>query len=182
MLPTLKSLKLRVVLTTSIMRENIDDLLPIAQWAFSRRVGVGYSCYSSMKTGDHGQSIRKEQMEKLKQIIADLCRMKKEVGLVESSFSYLKRVPEFFEKGRLGRCLATKSWLYILPDGHLKICPDKEIYVHYSSYSGPIPIACRDCWYTCRGEMETTFLERLWEAWQKWMALRRSSGSFSGRS
>ena len=182
MLPTLKSLRLRVVLTTSIMRENIDCLLPIARLAFSKGVGVGYSCYSAMKTRDYGHCIRNEQLEKLNQIIADLCRMKKKLGFVESSSSYLKRVPEFFEKGRLGRCLATKSWLCILPDGHLKICPDKEIYVHYSSYAGPIPVACRECWYTCRGEMETPFLERLWEAWQKWMALRRSSGSFSSRS
>lgn len=121
-------------------------------------------------------------MEKLKQIIADLCRMKKEVGLVESSSSYLKRVPEFFEKGRLGLCPATKSWLYILPDSRLKICPDKEVYVHYNGYSVPLPVACGDYWYTCRREMETSFLERLWGVRQKWTALRRSAGSFSGRS
>ena len=66
--------------------------------------------------------------------------------------------------GSIGYCEATYSWLYLTPDGYLKICPDKEIYGYYNDYSESLNVTCGDCWITCRGEMETSFLERLiWE-------------------
>jgi MoaA/NifB/PqqE/SkfB family radical SAM enzyme len=158
--PELKNIGLFVVLTCCIMNQNIDSLLPIARLAETWDIEVGYSCYSQLKTGKKNNSVATNQIEQVRYIIKELCVWKKERGFIKSLFSYLRKIPEFCEKGTLGTCKATKTWLYITPDGYLKICPDKPIYAHYTDYSGSAGIVCGDCWYTCRGEMETPVMER----------------------
>jgi MoaA/NifB/PqqE/SkfB family radical SAM enzyme len=158
--------ELCVVLTTCILRENLDWLLRIAELAETWGVKVGYSCYSAQKTGDKNKRILKEQISQLQQIVSSLCQLKKERGVIKSSNSYLRKIPKFFETGSVRGCQATKTWLYMTPDGFLKICPDKQIYANYKEYAGSLSIDCGECWYTCRGEMETPVFERLtWELW-----------------
>lgn len=163
-IPDLQDIGLTVVLTCCILESNLDSLLPIAEQAKDWGVEVGYSCYSSLKTGDTSKAVSKEQYKKIQQIVDILCSWKKNEGTIKSSFSYLKKVPYFFMRGTVGTCSATKKWLYVSPDGHLKICPDGPVYAHYKDDPGPLTVECGDCWYTCRGEMETPFLERFrWE-------------------
>lgn len=162
--PVLKNLGLCVVLSCCIMRQNLGSLLSIARLAEALGVEVGYTCYGSLKTGDENLSLTKKQLRQVHQIVETLCDWKKKRGFIKSSFTYLRKIPEFWEKGTLGNCEATKTWLHMAPDGHLKICSDKHIYSHYKDYSGSLNIDCGDCWYTCRGEMETPISERLfWE-------------------
>ena len=162
--PKLKSLGLSVVLTTSLMRENLNCLLPIANLAHTWGVDVGYSLYSSLKTGDETHRIPEVQLDRLRRIVEELLLLKKQQHRIKSSDTYLKKIPQFVEKGSIPGCRATKTWLYLAPDGYLKICPDREVYSHYKHYSGGMKISCGACWYTCRGEMETPIFERmLWE-------------------
>ena len=114
-----------------------------------------------MKTGDKKNIISGDDLDDLRDIIQALLQFKHDYGIIHSSDYYLKKVPEFFEKGAIGKCGARESWLYLTPDGHLKICPDKDIYAHYKNYVRPGKINCGDCWYTCRGETEVPFTERL---------------------
>ena len=112
-------------------------------------------------------------IEKLEGIVEQLCRLKKERATIHSSYSFLRKIPEFFSRGSVGNCQATKSWLYMNPAGYLKICPDKEIYSYYKGYAGKLDIDCADCWYTCRGEMETPIFERILSGWEPPTVLRR---------
>lgn len=159
--PELKNMGLCVVLSCCIMRQNIDSLLPIAKLAEDWGIEVGYSCYSQAKTGVKDYALKSRQIEQVHKIIKTLCDWKKDHGFIKSSYSYLRKIPEFYQKGTLGTCKATKTWLYVTPDGYLKICPDKPIYAYYKDYSGHVEFTCGDCWYTCRGEMETPLMERL---------------------
>ncbi len=157
----LKSLGLCVVISCCIMRQNIDSLLPIARLAEDWGIEVGYSCYSQLKTGVKGFAVKRSQIEQVHKIMKTLCDRKKEYDAIKSSLSYLRKIPEFCQKGTLGTCDATRTWLYVAPDGYLKICPDKPIYAYYKDNLGRMDQTCGDCWYTCRGEMETPLMERL---------------------
>jgi MoaA/NifB/PqqE/SkfB family radical SAM enzyme len=169
MIPGLKTDGLSVVLACCVMKQNTDFLLPIARLAKEWEIEVGYSCYSLLKTGEKANTLSSRQADQISRTIETLCDWKKKQRFVKSSFSYLKKIPEFFENGRLGTCRATRTWLYVAPDGYLKICPDKPKYTYYKNYSGKLDISCGDCWYTCRGEMETPAMERFWwEAKSLW--------------
>lgn len=159
--PELRNIGLNIVLTCCIMRQNVDALLPIARLAESWGIQVGYSCYSQLKTGDKDKTLFPSQINELQQIIETLCDWKRKRGTVKSSLSYLRTIPEFYERGSVGGCQATKTWLYVTPDGYLKICPDKPWRAQFNDYSGCVNTACGDCWYTCRGEMETPLMERI---------------------
>ena len=162
--PELRRAGLNVVLACCILKENLQYILPIAQLAETWGIEVGYSCYSHLKIGDQSKVVSKEYIYQLQQIVDILCAWKKIKGTIKSSYSYLRKIPKFYEKGTIGSCSATKTWLYVSPDGHLKICPDRDVYSYYKDYSGGLKINCGKCWYTCRGEMETPFFERLvWE-------------------
>ena len=146
------------------MRKNADSILPLVRLAEAWGIEVGFSCYSRLKTNDESNAVAKKQLSQFHQIVETICEWEKKRRIIKSSRSHLRKIPEYFEKGKLGTCEATKTWLYIAPDGCLKICPDKSIYAHYKDYAGSLNIACGDCWYTCRGEMETPFFERFfWE-------------------
>lgn len=159
--PELRNIGLKVVLTCCIMRQNIDMLLTIARVAESWGVQVGYSCYSRLKIGGKANDFTPNQIDRLRHTIETLSVWKRKQNVIKSSFSYLRTIPEFFTNGSIGGCQATRTWLYVTPDGYLKICPDKPWRVHFNDYRGFVNTGCGACWYTCRGEMETPIMERL---------------------
>jgi MoaA/NifB/PqqE/SkfB family radical SAM enzyme len=160
-IPELKDLGIHVVITTSIMKENMNSLQDILEMARSWGVKVGFSCYSALKTGDVSQNLYKEDIKHLRKIIGKLRHHRRKYDTIKTSDFFLRKIPVFFENGTVGKCRATGTWLYLTPDGYLKICPDKNIYAHHKKYKGPYDINCGDCWYTCRGEMEVPFWERI---------------------
>lgn len=173
LIPKIRNRGLSIVLATCIMEKNLDFLVPMVELASDWDVELGFSCYSALKTGNRDNMIGKAGIEKLEGIVEQLCRLKKERATIHSSYSFLRNIPEFFSRGSVGNCQATKSWLYMNPAGYLKICPDKEIYSYYKNYAGKLDIDCADCWYTCRGEMETPIFERILSGWEPPTVFRR---------
>jgi len=124
---------LKLSLTTVVTDENIDELLDIVKVAEDFGLNeVSFNPYnldtSYMKDKNYENSefwVKGKNIEKLKQVCNELIQIKKNKGIVGSSFFMLRTMPEYFEKKskfRKGICLAGFSYIYIKPNGDVDVC------------------------------------------------------------
>lgn len=145
----------RVDINTVILESNLDELIPLAEQAGKWGVGLSLSCYSAMKAGSNEYDVR--QVSRLLQVICDL-RQKKAAGWpITSSDWFLKQIPRFYTEGGIPNCLAGRKAIHVTPDGFVKPCPDLPVVAHYSHFNPRTfrLLDCKQCWYRCRGELES---------------------------
>jgi MoaA/NifB/PqqE/SkfB family radical SAM enzyme len=154
-----------VALNTVIMENNLDQITQIAEQAWHWGLEVSYSSYCDMKNNDRSLWVHSENSDKLKKIVGRLIRYKSWLGNIANSTYYLKRIPTYFEKGKINGCLAGQRWLQVTPDGHLKPCSELPVIGHFEEF--PLSrerVSCQSCWYSCRGEAQAPVsLRRLTE-------------------
>lgn len=154
-----------VALNTVIMESNLDQITQIAEQAWRWGIKVSYSSYSDIKTSNRSLTVRSEKIEKLKKIVAKLIQYKSSLGNITNSTYYLKRIPAYFERGKINGCLAGQRWLQVTPDGYLKPCSELPVIGYFEDF--PLPtkkVSCQSCWYSCRGEAQAPIsLRRLAE-------------------
>ena len=150
---------------TVIMRDNLDQIVPIARQTHAWRAKVSYSCYTAFKNGNRDHYFSDAELETLRQVVRDLVEHKKRFGNITSSSFYLERiVPYFVDPDGIRGCKAGNGFVQLTPDGQVRQCADFAPFVHYSEYQGMEPTNCTRCWYACRGESEASFsLERVAE-------------------
>jgi MoaA/NifB/PqqE/SkfB family radical SAM enzyme len=157
LVPRLASRGHTIVLNTVILRDNIDQILPIARQAHAWGAQVSYSCYTSFKNGNHGHELAPAEMAALRDAVAGLREHQRRHGNVTNSRYYLARIPTYFEApDRLAGCDAGNRFVQLTPDGQVRQCPDFAPFVDYRDYQGMEPTACNRCWYACRGESQAS--------------------------
>ena len=158
-----------VVANTVIMRDNLDQIVPIARRMHEWRAKVSYSCYTAFKNGNRGHYFTDEELDRLRGIVQELVEHKKRVGNITSSRFYLERiVPYFANPDGVRGCKAGNGFVQLTPDGQVRQCADFAPFVHYKEYRGMEATECTRCWYACRGESEASFsLERVTELIQR---------------
>jgi MoaA/NifB/PqqE/SkfB family radical SAM enzyme len=154
-----------VVLNTVIMETNLDQITQMAEQAWHWGIKVSYSTYCEMKNNNQSLSVRSENLDKLKQIVAKLIQYKHSLGNINNSTYYLEKIPTYFERRKIDGCLAGERWLQVTPDGYLKPCSELPSIGYFEDF--PLPrqkVLCQNCWYSCRGEAQAPLsLRRLAE-------------------
>lgn len=155
-IPALTRAGYRIALNTIIMESNLDEVLPIAYRAREWGAMVSFSAYCSLKRDNDEDMIAQRRYSQLVGIIAELRRLKRELGHIKNSDYYLRKIPPYFRDGYVPGCRAGVKWLQVTPDGYLQQCSEMPRLCHYTEYRRELvrPVACQKCWYTCRGEAE----------------------------
>ena len=158
----------RMAANTVIMRENLDQILPIARQMQAWNADVSFSCYTDFKNGNREHWFSPEQMATLRQVVDGLIAHKKRYGNISNSRFYLERIVPYFTNGEgIAGCKAGNGFVQLTPDGQVRQCADFAPFVDYKEYRGMEPTPCTRCWYSCRGEAEASLtLERVLEYWR----------------
>lgn len=173
LVPQLTARGVNVIFNTVIMRENLDHVVPIAHLARSMDAKVSYSCYSDFKNGNETHLVNSGHTERLESVIEDLICQKSRLGNIVNSAWYLRRIPDYFRDALPRSCTAAGKWLVQLtPDGNVKPCAELPVLSGYDDFKRVSKkIDCNRCWYSCRGETESSLkpgrlLEGLVRAWR----------------
>jgi MoaA/NifB/PqqE/SkfB family radical SAM enzyme len=169
LVPRLASRGRTVIANTVIMRDNLDQILPIARRTWEWGAKVNYSAYTAFKNGNREHHLVDSDLERLRGIMAELVRHRRSRGNITNSRFYLERIVPYFERpGGIPGCKAGRRFVQLTPDGQVRQCADYAPFVHYTEYRGMAPTECTRCWYSCRGESEASLgLERVVELWQR---------------
>ena len=146
------------VLNTIIMEDNLDQIEEIANYAKEWGVNISFSSYSVMKTNNESHFIRKEEIERVRNLVNRLIELRRKwKGTILSTEYYLSEIPSYFERGGVPDCLAGISHIQVTPSGHIKRCSEMPVVAHYSEYSPDLydKTECTACWYSCRGETQS---------------------------
>jgi len=163
-MPKLAARGRTIVANTVIMRENLDQILPIARRTYDWHTTVSYSCYTDFKNGNRGHYFVDGQLQELERVAAGLIAHKKRYGNIANSRFYLERIVSYYTNGGIPCCKAGNAFVQLTPDGQVRQCSDFAPFVHYTEYRGMQPTECTRCWYGCRGESESSLsVERVAE-------------------
>jgi MoaA/NifB/PqqE/SkfB family radical SAM enzyme len=112
----------RVSLNTAITKANFPHVVDVAYIAQAWGVGVAYSAYTTMKTGDKSLMLSADDTRKLAGLVNELIALKARGLPILNPPSLLKRTVRYFTKGQIPNCGAGKRFLVIRPDGALIPC------------------------------------------------------------
>jgi MoaA/NifB/PqqE/SkfB family radical SAM enzyme len=129
-------------------------------------IKVSVSTYNCWRTNNRSHMIEQDELRALAGVIEELKELKRTLGNLTSSHSYLEKIPEFFEKKNVPGCTAGLNWVQVTPDGMIKRCSDHPMAVHFSQWRERFfdPTDCGRCWYSCRGAAQEPWtLERFIE-------------------
>lgn len=145
-----------LALNTVIMKENVNDLMEIAQMAKKWGFKVSFSTYNPFKNKNLDHLIPREQLQTLERVLEELIRWKRLHRNITNSDFYLRNIPRYIREGGISGCLAGRKWVQLCPDGALRRCSDTETLGSWQEFRpNRIPFThCKECWYACRGESE----------------------------
>jgi MoaA/NifB/PqqE/SkfB family radical SAM enzyme len=150
--------KKNIILNTIIMEDNLDQIIDIANQARDWGVSISLSSYSVMKTNNTSHFVKQQKLEKVREVVDELVRLRRKWrGVIVSTEHYLREVPGYFERGGVPDCFAGINMIQVTPSGHIKRCSEMPVVAHYSEYRPGIfdKTKCTACWYSCRGETQT---------------------------
>lgn len=158
-IPEIESKGMNLLLNTVIMKDNLDVVIDMANWAADYGIGISYSCYSHIKTSNKHHVIPQNEIKKLQKKIDELIRLKHQLVNITNSEYYLRKIPEFFKHGKIKNCQAGLRWLQVTPEGHIKRCSEMSVQCFWPEYNRHTFQAtkCDRCWFACRGESQAPF-------------------------
>ena len=161
LVPKLTARGRTVVANTIIMRENLDQILPMARQTHAWRAKVSFSCYTDFKNGNRSHYFVDGQLQELERIVRGLVQHQKRFGNITNSRHYLERIVPYYTNGHgIAGCQAGNAFMQLTPDGQVRQCSDFAPFVHYTEYRGMASTSCTRCWYSCRGESEASLSPR----------------------
>lgn len=145
-----------VTLNAMMMRDNLEELVGIAQLATDWNATVSYTLYSEHCNGNTSHQFTPEDVPHMRSIIDRLMDHKRKHNNIVNSDFYLLSCPDFIAGTPMKSCIAGKKAVHVSPQGMVKPCADLPVVCHYSEfdhrkYSGP---SCEVCWMACRGEAQ----------------------------
>lgn len=146
-----------VTLACVVHRENLRDLLDIAELGRKWGAHVNFSAYTWLRTSERELLIPPEELAELKTVIARLREHKRRYGVVRTSDFVFRKMIEYFEHGALPGCRAGERFLVVNPDGSLSPCglimgeyrSQREVVERFSRQN-----TCADCYTSIRGNSE----------------------------
>lgn len=157
LVPRLTARGRNVIANTVIMRDNLDQIVPIAMRTHAWGAKVSYSAYTDFKNGNRMHCFSAAELATLQSVVQQLVQHKKRVGNIANSRYYLDHLlPYFTQPEGIRGCTAGNRFVQLTPDGQVRRCPDFAPAVHYTEYRGMEPTDCTRCWYACRGESEAS--------------------------
>jgi len=165
-LPRLARLGFRdIILNTAITKANVREVLPLAKKATEWGVGISYSAYTALRTGNKDYCLDDEEdLEILRQAINELIILRKQnPHLVNPEFTFRDTL-RFFEQGCMPNCKAGVRFLVVMPDGSLVPCS-----LHRSKYTSQKEMIekfsrtnrCGNCYVAIRSYTEMSFLSQV---------------------
>jgi MoaA/NifB/PqqE/SkfB family radical SAM enzyme len=123
-LPRLARLGFRdIILNTAITKANVREVLPLAKKATEWGVGISYSAYTPLRTGNRDYCLNNEEdLEILRQAINELITLRKQNDHLVNPELTLRDTLKFFEQGGMPNCKAGVRFLVVMPDGSLVPC------------------------------------------------------------
>jgi MoaA/NifB/PqqE/SkfB family radical SAM enzyme len=149
-----------VAVNTVIKSDNLDQILPIVEWADATGIRVSLSTYTPVKAGNTAYNISLSQSDQLHALVGRLVDLRSRTNAITSSTYYLRRIPEFAATGFIGGCQAGRRMLTVAPNGDIQRCSESPVVCPYTSWSPrrTRPTACGACWVSCRGETQAPFV------------------------
>ena len=165
-LPRLAGLGFRdIILNTAITEANLRELLPLARKATEWGVGISYSAYTALRTGNEDYCLNNEEdLEVLRQTFNELVILGKQNDHLVNPRLTLRDTLRFFEQGCMPNCKAGIRFLVVMPDGSLVPCS-----LHRSKYTTQKEMIekfsrtnrCGNCYVAIRSYSEMSFLSQV---------------------
>lgn len=158
--PRLTAQGYHLCLNTIIMDSNMEDVVKIAHAAKEWGVHVSYSSFCTLKANEESEMVSAERIEKLKDLVNELKKLKRKNKNIKNSEFYLDKIPEYFSQGEIKNCKAGHTFIAVTPDGYIQRCSELPRMAHYSNFWAKDigETLCTKCWYSCRGETEAPIL------------------------
>jgi MoaA/NifB/PqqE/SkfB family radical SAM enzyme len=132
---------------------NYREVPQIVRECAAMGIKVSVSTYNCWRTNNRSHMIEKGELGTLAGVIEELKGVKRTLGNLTSSSSYLEKIPDFFGEKIIPGCTAGLNWIQVTPDGMIKRCSDHPVALHFSQWREGFfePTDCGSCWYSCRG-------------------------------
>jgi MoaA/NifB/PqqE/SkfB family radical SAM enzyme len=165
-LPRLAKLGFRdIILNTAISKANLKEILPLARKAAEWGVGISYSAYTALRTGNEDYCLNSgEDLQILRRAVNDVIALRKQSDHLANPERMLQDTLEFFEQGYMPNCRAGRRFLVVMPDGSLVPCShhrnkytsQKEMIRKFSRTN-----RCGSCYVAIRSYTEMSFLSQV---------------------
>jgi MoaA/NifB/PqqE/SkfB family radical SAM enzyme len=155
-IPRMRTMGIDSVRFNTVIKEsNLDQILPIAEFARELKCGVNFSYYSDSKNGNRTGIIDGDRIAELEAVTAALLEFKKRHrGVISNSDFYLENIPRYVRGEMNEPCRSGMRTIHVDPTGHVKRCPDFPVDFHWTEFRKYKPIDCNSCYYACRGEAQ----------------------------
>jgi MoaA/NifB/PqqE/SkfB family radical SAM enzyme len=146
---------MNVRFNTVIKDDNLDDIMPLVEYASSIGAGVNLSVYTDFKNGSKEHLIRDDQLARVQTLVDALLAFKnRRRGVITNSDWYLQQLPRYLKGEMREPCRSGETTIHIDPVGMVRRCPDFPADKPWQEYDGYAPIDCNACYYACRGEAQ----------------------------
>ncbi len=155
-IPRMRAMGIDSVRFNTVIKEsNLDQILPIAEFARELQCGVNFSSYSDSKNGNRAGIIAGDRVAELEAVTAALLAFKRRHrGVISNSDYYLENIPRYVRGEMNEPCRSGMRTIHVDPTGHVKRCPDFPADFHWTEFRKYKPIDCNACYYACRGEAQ----------------------------
>jgi MoaA/NifB/PqqE/SkfB family radical SAM enzyme len=155
-IPRMRAMGIDSVRFNTVIKEsNLDQILPIAEFARELQCGVNFSSYSDSKNGNRAGIIAGGRVAELEAVTAALLAFKRRHrGVISNSDYYLENIPRYVRGEMHEPCRSGMRTIHVDPRGHVKRCPDFPADFHWTEFRKYKPIDCNACYYACRGEAQ----------------------------
>jgi len=147
-----------IILNTVITRDNLKELLSIANKAEEWNVFISYSAYTARRTGDRTYCIDGEEERKiLRQTVQQLVELQRQADHIFNPEAEFVDTLKFLEQGSIPNCKAGIRFFVVMPDGAFVPCSlwrnkyssQKEMIQKFSRHN-----RCGDCYVSIRAYSE----------------------------
>jgi MoaA/NifB/PqqE/SkfB family radical SAM enzyme len=111
-----------IALNTAITKANFRYVCEIANKAQEWGVGISYSAYTPLRTGDETLMLSHEDALELDKLVDQLIMMQSRGMNIVNPPALLKKTVQYFKDGQISHCGAGKRFFVIRPDGTLNPC------------------------------------------------------------
>ncbi len=152
----------RVNVIAVLMNDNIDDMEALVKMAAERNAYFMVQPYGYRKTGSHAYAHNDGPVS------PRLMELRNRWPNFLSNPTYIERFDAFLHGGVAG-CRAGRAFFNIDSTGDIAICVERKgqpvanLYrdssqiIHRRLRKASRPNPCQDCWYNCRGEVESLY-------------------------
>lgn len=141
-------------LASILMLDNMHDAEKLVRLAHAWGTNIQFSGYNDMKNGNQIHFVQPSKIAELKEVCANLKRLKRELGNIFTSDYFFDTLPEFYVKREISGCKAGQIMIHVSPKGEVQPCAELGSIGHWETfdnkkYEGP---NCGRCFDACRAE------------------------------